>query len=211
MVPRYPNIASSEGSQQTFRLEFIVHCAWKIFPYSKIVQNFLRLRARMFIAMQILISHSLRNVNIFVYSQMLTVWAWVSCVGRQGRKKKSYFSFNVTFFIPEIEISNSVQVFLVLISFPYYFYVQKSNGSIGSVGSRRFQRFHQFYWFWSVANLFRFQISCNNFPLPLLPLYFLYSRTARSISKISQSCQRTLTLTLEKWHFSRTFYSILFN
>ena len=35
----------------------------------------------------------------------------------------------------EIEISNSVQVFLVLISFPYYFYVQKSNGSIGSVGS----------------------------------------------------------------------------
>ena len=50
-------------------------------------------------------------------------------------KKKSYFSFNVTFFIPEIEISNSVQVFLVLISFPYYFYVQKSNGSIGSVGS----------------------------------------------------------------------------
>ena len=50
-------------------------------------------------------------------------------------KKKSYFSFNVTFFIPEIEISNSVQVFLVLISFHYYFYVQKSNGSIGSVGS----------------------------------------------------------------------------
>ena len=46
-------------------------------------------------------------------------------------KKKSYFSFNVT----EIEISNSVQVFLVLISFPYYFYVQKSNGSIGSDGS----------------------------------------------------------------------------
>ena len=39
----------------------------------------------------------------------------------------------------------------------------------------------------SVKNLFRFQISSNNFALPLI--FFLYSRAAHVISQINQSHQ----------------------
>ena len=38
------------------------------------------------------------------------------------RLKKTYFSFNVIFFINENEISNSVEVFSASILFPYYYY-----------------------------------------------------------------------------------------
>ena len=37
-------------------------------------------------------------------------------------KKKTYFSFNVMFFIPENKISNSVEVLLVLNLFHYLFF-----------------------------------------------------------------------------------------
>ena len=38
------------------------------------------------------------------------------------RLKKTYFSFNIIFFINENEISNSVEVFSASILFPYYHY-----------------------------------------------------------------------------------------
>ena len=41
-------------------------------------------------------------------------------VGRQGRLRKHiYFSVNVIFFVPENEISNSVELFLVFMLFLY--------------------------------------------------------------------------------------------
>ena len=46
--------------------------------------------------------------------------------------KKTIFLFNVIFFIPENEISNSAKVFLAFISFHYYF--TKTNDSAGSGG-----------------------------------------------------------------------------
>ena len=48
-------------------------------------------------------------------------------VGRQGLKvpKKPRFPFNVTFFLPENEISNSVKVFLAFILLYYYFFSDK--------------------------------------------------------------------------------------
>ena len=38
------------------------------------------------------------------------------------RLKKTYFSFNIIFFINKNEISNSVEVFSASILFPYYYY-----------------------------------------------------------------------------------------
>ena len=69
----------------------------------------------------------------------------------------------------------------------------------------------------SVEKLFRFQITNYNFS-PLFPLFILLcSRVALVISRISQSRQRTLTLTLENcmtWafffcltEFGQLFYS----
>ena len=45
----------------------------------------------------------------------------VECQGRE----KTYFSFNVIFFIPENKISNSVKVFLGYILIHYNFFFQK--------------------------------------------------------------------------------------
>ena len=69
----------TESAQKFSQCKRTTTLAGLICPRWKIVQNFLRLRARMFIAMQILTFHTLRNVNIFAYWQMLTVWAWASC------------------------------------------------------------------------------------------------------------------------------------
>ena len=48
-------------------------------------------------------------------------------IGRQGLKvtKKSHFPFNVIFFLPENDISNSVKVFLAFILLYYYFFSNK--------------------------------------------------------------------------------------
>ena len=54
-------------------------------------------------------------------------------VGCQGREK-TYFSFNVIFFIPENGILNSVEVFLGYVLFHYNFF-PKINDSAGSGGS----------------------------------------------------------------------------
>ena len=48
--------------------------------------------------------------------------------------KKPHFSFNVIYFIPENEISNSAKVFLAFILFHYYLFLQKTNGSADSGG-----------------------------------------------------------------------------
>ena len=50
-------------------------------------------------------------------------------VERQGLKvtKKPHFPFNIIFFLPENEISNSVKVFLAFILLYYYFFSSKKN------------------------------------------------------------------------------------
>ena len=48
-------------------------------------------------------------------------------VGRQGLKVTKKFPFNVIFFLPENEISNSVKVFLAFILLYYYFFSYKKN------------------------------------------------------------------------------------
>ena len=49
-------------------------------------------------------------------------------IGRQGLKvtKKSHFPFNVVFFLPGNDISNSVKVFLAFILLYYYFFSHKN-------------------------------------------------------------------------------------
>ena len=75
----------------------------------------------MFISMQILIFHPLCNVNLlFTEAHCVSLgflWLDVKLVN-----KKTHFSFNVIFFMPENEILNSVKVFLAF------------NGSAGSAG-----------------------------------------------------------------------------
>ena len=113
----------TESAQKFSQCKRTTTLAGLICPHWKIVQNFLRLRARMFIAMQILTFHTLRNVNIFAYWQMLTVWLGLPVVERQGM---IYFSSSVSFFMPENEISNSFKVIMAFILFHYYFLLQKN-------------------------------------------------------------------------------------
>ena len=51
-------------------------------------------------------------------------------------KNKQHFSFNVIYFIPEKEISNSFKVFLAFSLFYHYFCYKKTKGDPGFTGTR---------------------------------------------------------------------------
>ena len=87
----------------------------KTCPNSKLVQNFLMLRARLFIAMQILIFHSLHNVNIiYLHIRRCSLKKCFLWLDFNGDRKKTSLSPKLILLTPENKISNSLEVFFFL-------------------------------------------------------------------------------------------------